>query len=433
MKKVISILLTAAMLLGMLCGCGSTESEPESGGNGDSGKALVIWSYDTATTKAMVDEYKLVYPDANIEIVPVDGNAYSQLLQTALFAETEVPDVIWGDYFARGRIFSLDICEDLTQPPYNLDTSLISPWVLDLCKNEEGQVLGIESGPAPTGLLYKRDICKEYLGTDDPDELSAMFETWDGFLDACRKIYSDSNGKVVPFASIGDVYCVVVGMLNIPYMVDGKENIEKVCDEVFPLMEVFVKEGLCGKIDQWTAAYYTSYNNSKYAFHICPAWAPDYNVKENAPDQAGNFGICLPPGGKMFSFGGTTYSVYSGSKMKEEAWQFIQWTLLTEEGQKNVNARIVANGGSGGVGTLATMYDDDMYKRNDEYFGGQNILGYYVAHMDDVNARPVTKYDTTFSDSLGLVLNSMKNGLSAEDCKETVMDELRLKLPELFS
>ena len=79
------------------------------------------------------------------------------------------------------------------------------------------------------------------------------------------------------------------------------------------------------------------------------------------------------------------------------------------------------------------MYDDDMYKRNDEYFGGQNILGYYVAHMDDVNARPVTKYDTTFSDSLGLVLNSMKNGLSAEDCKETVMDELRLKLPELFS
>ena len=74
-----------------------------------------------------------------------------------------------------------------------------------------------------------------------------------------------------------------------------------------------------------------------------------------------------------------------------------------------------------------------MYDRVDEFFGGQNILKFYTEHMNAVNARPVTKYDTAFSDSLGLVLNSMKNGLSAEECKAKVMEEFRLKLPELFS
>lgn len=423
MKKTGLIVSILILFTGFLAACG---------GDGGADGRLTIWSYDTTTTEAMVEEYRKVYPEAEIEVVPVDGNSYEQLLQTALFAESEVPDIIWGDYFSRGKIFSLDICEDLSQAPYNLDTGLVSPWVLELCRNEEGALLGIESGPAPTGLLFKRDICREYLGTDDEKELSDMFSTWDGFLEACRKIYQDSGHAVVPFASLGDVYCVVVGMLNIPYMVDGRQNIETVCDQVFPLMEIFMKEGLCGRIDQWTAAYYSSYNNSKYAFHICPAWCPDYHIKENAPDQEGNLGICLPAGGRMFNFGGTSFSIYKDSKNREEAWRFIQWTLLSEEGQRNVQANLISQGGSGGIGTLATLYDDPMYDREDTFFGGQNILKFYSENMNKVNGRPVTKYDTAFSDSLGLVLNSMKNGLSAEACKDSVMAELRLKLPELF-
>lgn len=422
MKRILSLFLALLMTMTMFVGCNNS---------GDADSPLVIWSYDTAVTQAQVEEYLKVYPDAKIEIVPVDGGTYEQLLQTALFLDEDVPDIIWGDYFSRGKIFSLGICEDLSQEPYNLDTSLLSPWVLELCKNEEGQVLGIEHGPAPTGILYKRDICLQYLGTDDPDELSEMFSTWEGLLEACRTIYRESNQTITPFASIGDVYCIITGMVNMPYFVDGKQNVDAVCDAIFPLLETFVQEGLCAKVDQWTAAYYSSYNKDKYAFHICPQWAMDYHIKENAPDQAGNLGICCSVGG-MFSWGGTTYSIYNKSDKKEEAWQFIQWALLSEEGQKSFLNNLFANGGSGVVGTLATLYDDPIYDREDPFFGGQNVLKFYTEHMDQTTGRPVTKYDTAIGDSLGLVLNSMKNGYSAEQCKEAVMAELKLKLPELF-
>lgn len=426
MKRIASIIIVVLLVTSALLVFGACNQKKDE---------IIMWSYDTFTTNAMLEEYAKVYPEdaAKIRVVPVDGNAYMSLLQTALFVEEEVPDIIWGDYFSRGKLFSLGVCEDLSKPEYNLDTSLISDWVLDLCKNEDGEILGIESGPAPTGLVYKRDICKQYLGTDNPEELSKKFETWESFVAACETIYEDSNHQVIPFASIGDVYCIIVGMENVPYMKDGKQNIDAVCDAVFPKLEEFVNKGLCGKMDQWTAAYYTSYNNDKYAFNICPAWCPDYHIKENAKDQVDNLGVCLSAGGKMYSFGGTTYSIYSKSTHKQEAWQFINWALLTEQGQRSVHDNVIAKGGTGGVGTLKTLYgDESMYGGSSELFGGQKVTKFFLDHMDQVNARPLTKYDTTFSESLGLVLNSMKNGKSAEDCKTQVMDEVKLKLPELF-
>jgi len=427
MKKIIRTICLAVALASALFAFGACAATTEDGYD------VVMWSYDAELTDIMIAEFNKIYPDIKVQNVPVDGNAYDQLLQTALFVDEDVPDIIWGDYFKRGKIFSLDILDTLTEAPYDLDTSLISDWVLDLGKDEDGNIVGVEAGPAPTGLLYKRNLTLEYLGTDDPEELSEMFATWESFLTACRKIKEDSGGTVTPFASIGDVYCILVGMTNVPYLVDGMSNVEAVCDAVFERLEVFVDEGLCGRMDQWTAAYFTTYNNDNYVFNICPAWAPDYHIKKNALDQDGNLGICMPPGGKMFSFGGTTWSIYKNARDKEAAWTFLNWCLLTEEGQVNITDAVIANGGSGGVGSLATLYGNaDIYGNEDAFFGGQKILDFFVSNMDNVNARPLTKYDTTIGDSLGLVLNSMKNGKSAAECKIQIMDELRLKLPEIF-
>lgn len=40
------------------------------------------------------------------------------------------------------------------------------------------------------------------------------------------------------------------------------------------------------------------------------------------------------PAGGGFGWGGTCYGIYKNSDMKEEAWDFISWILLTPEGGK---------------------------------------------------------------------------------------------------
>ena len=69
-RRLLSLFLTGALLCGSiaLSGCAPKDDFD-----------LNIWSYDTATTEAMVSEYNKVYPDVKINIVPVDGNAYINL------------------------------------------------------------------------------------------------------------------------------------------------------------------------------------------------------------------------------------------------------------------------------------------------------------------------------------------------------------------
>ncbi len=86
-----------------------------------------------------------------------------------------MPDVILAEKSFRGAAFRLDILDDLEGAPYNLDRSLTFENILPSLMNEAGQIVGLETGIAASNLAYRRDLAEQYLGTGDPEELSAMF------------------------------------------------------------------------------------------------------------------------------------------------------------------------------------------------------------------------------------------------------------------
>lgn len=438
-RKILTILLILALIPQILTACNNTTVTQSTSLDFSSNKnpsdytgTINIWEYSDELMQIIVKEFNKVYPNVTVNLLPVDGNSYDQKLQTALTSGTEVPDIIWLNYFQRGKLHSLDILDNLSLPPYSVDKTKIQDWVVMLGENEKKEFVSIESGPAPTALLYKRSIVKQYLGTDDPAQLSEMFKEYDGFLQACRDIKTKSNGTVSPITSIGDLYTIIDGMSTLPYIKDGKLNAANVCDAVFPKMEPFIKEDLVGKIDQWSPSYNAAYNDNAYCFTICPAWATDYSIKPNAPDQDGNLGLCMPVGGKMFNFGGTSVGIYKNSANKEIAWLFLNWYLLSESGVKAIDQALKNAGFSGGTGPLKTLYSDkSIYSKNDPFFGGQDILQFFINNMDKVNVRPLTKYDLTIGNSLGLGTSILKAGGNAEKCKEKILAELKIKLPEL--
>jgi multiple sugar transport system substrate-binding protein len=404
----------------------SAQKNPE-----DYSGQFTMWEYSDELMQIVVKEFNKTYPNIKVNLLPVDGNIYDQKLQTALAAGTEIPDIIWLNYFQRGKLNAFDIFDELDKPPYNIDRSKFENWLTTLGENENKQLVSIEFDPAVMGLLYKRDISKKYIGTDDPAELGKLFSNYDNFLKACRDIKEKSQGKILPFASLGDVYVILDGMANNPYIKDKKLNATSVCDSVFPKLEVFVKEGLCGKIDQWSPSYYAALNSPDYCFSICPSWAVDYHIKPNAPDQKGNFGVCVPPGGKLLHFGGTGFAINKNSKNKEAAWQFFKWYLLSEEGARTIFSAERKLDRSGQIGPLKSLYaDKTLYSSKDEFFGKQDVLKFFVDNINLVNVRPVTKYDTTIGNSLGLGLSVLKAGGDAAKCKEKILAELKIKLPE---
>ena len=76
----------------------------------------------------------------------------------------------------------LDIWEDITKEPYNFDTSQVMDYLIPLETSESGIYVGPEC-PSVAGLAYKRELAKEFLGTDDPKELEKMLSDWDSFIE----------------------------------------------------------------------------------------------------------------------------------------------------------------------------------------------------------------------------------------------------------
>lgn len=96
-KKLVSVLLCAAMVMGMTAGCGkdSSEAEPEqqtAGGDGTAKIRMTYWNSED-TVKSLLDYLKEEVPDVEIEFQFIDNSNYDTVVDTQLSAE-EGPDII---------------------------------------------------------------------------------------------------------------------------------------------------------------------------------------------------------------------------------------------------------------------------------------------------------------------------------------------------
>lgn len=55
-------------------------------------------------------------------------------------------------------------------------------------------------------ILVQKALAKEYLGTDDPQELYEMLSSWDKIVETGKQVYEKSGGKI---ALLDDVESVL--------------------------------------------------------------------------------------------------------------------------------------------------------------------------------------------------------------------------------
>ncbi len=96
-KKLVNVLLCAAMVIGMTAGCGkdSSEAEPEqqtAGGDGTAKIRMTYWNSED-TVKSLLEYLKEEVPDVEIEFQFIDNSNYDTVVDTQLSAE-EGPDII---------------------------------------------------------------------------------------------------------------------------------------------------------------------------------------------------------------------------------------------------------------------------------------------------------------------------------------------------
>ncbi len=418
MKRVLTAILVSAMLSCLVVGMTASAEEPVE---------LTIWGWNAGDIEKIFDKYvEATGANVTLNYVTVQQAEAFQKLQTTLASGLDMPDIVPSEVNQRGTMASLDIWENLLDEPYNFDISNIFPYQVNLCSNARGELVFIPMDISSAALAYKKALTKEYLGTDDPDELAAMLPDWDAFQAKGEEVRDASDGKVFMFASLTGVKQVLDGQNPIPIIEDD------VLDMTSPkatidVMARFRDAGIVDNMDESSAAYSASYTDDIHIFYPCASWTPNYVITPNDPDGVDRWGLMIPPCG-CYSWGGSALGIPKEAVHKEEAYAFLTW-FSSEEGCKTVYDTVNWNDSN------PAMYEDENYNQlYSENFGDQNIGEIlFVKAMENINVRPISEYDATIFDTWSLVTQAMisDKDLDADAAAEMFSQELYNKIDTL--
>jgi len=400
-----------AMLAGLLAACGgngnestpSASSPAASGGASPSASApadptqlsgtVKVWDWDEAFQTGMIAEFNKKYPNIKVEVTVVNPNDYLQKLQSGIASGSDVPDVILGESAYRGKLFDLDVLDNLEAAPYNFDKSTILDYVVPYVSNAKGEVIAVDQSLTPAGFAYRRDLAKEYWGTDDPAELEKLISSWDDFIAKGKELKDKSSGKVLMFPGLGDAYIALRGQNFVSY-VNGNE-IDLTTKLQAPLQRLFEMRdaGILGKNELWTPAWSASMAKGEFMFYPMAPWGAKWHISANDPEGSGRWGLVKAPEGG-FTRGGTAVGIYKDSKVKEAAWAFIQFAYLSDDGSA-YNFKTFGN-----MTSSKSFYETqkaliDAPGPYDEFFGGQNLAKYFIEKIvPDMQGEAQSKYDS---------------------------------------
>ena len=220
-RRFLSLMLVGMMLTTALTGCKKKENEvtnsntatqavPNEGkteGSNDvsEGKVLNIYCWNEEFKSRLTDHYPAYQAvdatngkigDVKVvwHITPSDNNAYQENLDTKLLNQEKASADDKIDLFLIEADYALKYVDtDFTMSIEQLgitEGQLAEQYkyTKDVVTDSNGVLKGLSWQAAPGILFYNREVAKEVLGTDNPDEIQAYVANWDKFVETAQVI-----------------------------------------------------------------------------------------------------------------------------------------------------------------------------------------------------------------------------------------------------
>jgi multiple sugar transport system substrate-binding protein len=353
----------------------------------------------------------------------------NQKLLTTLAGGGQMPDIAVCEASYGGMLMNQDIWEDITKAPYNFSKADVLDHLIPLESSEDGKWIG-PGGWGGGGLAYKRNLTKEYFGTDDPQELEKIFSTWDAFFKAGQEVQRKSGGKVFMLSSLGLAAVMFRGQDAEPFIINKKLNLEKSMQPILEQLIDLKRYNISDLIENGSPEEGASYATDSHIFYPCANFSVVFTIKANDRNSMGRWGFMLPPGG-AFPWGGSVFAVPKGAKNKTDAVDYIRFFYGSIEGA-------VINRALGNFSPYKPVYQQaDFYSDPDPYFAGQDWMKEMAQRVIPAiqKVRVPSRYDQGIADVLNLAIKSINastgNNITAAQIIEQMKVELISKYPEL--
>jgi hypothetical protein len=476
-KKVVSILLTTAMVASVISGCGSSSSTDSTATTttdsstttssttatdttattssdttaavseadaADEGKVLNIYCWNEEFKSRLTDHYPGyeevdattgTIGDVTVKwnITPSDDNAYQNNLDSTLLKQADAADDDKIDLFLVEADYALKYVDtDYTMAVSDLgitDADLANQYqyTKDIVTDSNGNLKGVSWQGCPGALFYNREVAKEVFGTDDPEEVQEYVKDWDTFTETAQTL-KDAGYSIV--SSVNDTYRVYSNNVTSKWVEDGKINID---DNIMKWVEdskALVDAGETGTHELWSTDWSAGfYPDGKVFCYFGPAWLVNFSMAaddEGSIANLGEWGATEGPQG--FYWGGTWICAATGTDNPS----LVKDIMLKLTCDEDIMTEIVVQDDDfvNNKPAMEAMAADTSY--SSKILGGQNPLAMYCAGAEKIDLSNLSAYDQGCNEEFQ---NAMKNyfegNASLDDALDLFYKAVVEKYPEL--
>ena len=464
-KKLLSSLLSVAMVSALLVGCGSTAAPAAeapaaeapaaeapaaeapaaeaAAPAADEGKVLNIYCWNEEFKSRLTDHYpgyeevdathgKIGDVDVVWTITPSDDNAYQNKLDEVLPGNADAAADDRVDLFLVEADYALKyVDEDVTLPVADLgvtdaDVANQYQYTKDIVTDSTGKLKGVSWQGCPGVLIYNREAAKEVLGSDDPDTVQEAVKDWDTFL-ATAKTMKDAGYKMT--ATANDTYRVFSDNAG-KVVENGAIKVDDTIKKWVDMSKEMVDAGETGTGDlwgdDWSAGFYPE---GKVFCYFGPAWLIDFCMAaddEASIAHAGGWGATTGPQG--FSWGGTWICAANGTDNAGLVGDIMKKLTCTTDIMLDIVK--ADNDFVNDKPAMEQMAADTSY--GDAVLGGQNALGMFCAGAEKIDRSNMTIYDQGYTESFQQAMKEYFEGNATyEEALELFYTSVTEKYPEL--
>lgn len=445
-KKVLSLMLVAAMTASMVAGCGGSGSSDagttdagssdvagtETSASGDN--KLTVWCWDPAFNMYSMEEagkeYQKTHPDFELEVIEVPWADVQTKLTTAASSGdlSTLPDIflMQDNAFQKNVISYPEAFVDLTTSGIDYSQFASGKVAYSVV---EGKNYGVPFDNGAVIACYRTDILEQAGYTvEDLTDID-----WDRYIEIGKDVL-DKTGKPLLSCQAGESDVIMMMLQSAgASLFDEEGNPSMVGNEALvKVMETYAElknSGVLVEVNDWDQ-YVGSITGETVAGTINGCWI--MASIQTAEDQSGKWAVTNMPslvgvdGATNYSNnGGSSWAVTSNCKNQELAFDFLASTFA---GSVEFYETILPS--SGALATYAPAGESDVYNEPSEFFGGEAVFAKIVDYSTKTPSNNTGVYYYEARDAIATAITNVVAGADIESELETAQQTVEFLMAQ---
>ena len=342
-------------------------------------------------------------------MVPNEGNEYQNKLDELLVAQKELSPnerldifLVEADYALKysDTPYTLDVKKDIGLTDEDLSSQY--KYTQDIMTNSSGALKGVSWQACPGGFIYRRSIARKVLGTDSPDEVQKVLDSWQKFDSLAEKV---KEAGFFMLAGPEDSFRVFSDNASTPFVKGNKLTVPQSIKQWIAQSKKYTQLGYNSKARLWSKESFEGAGPEGKVFgYFGPAWFIDYclmpaslqfpngeHVEGNG--TYGDWAFCKGP--QAFSWGGTWICAASGTDNKK----LIHKIMYTLTCKRDTMASIAKEVGdfTNNEQAMNEVAESDY---QNPFLGGQNHIKPFLENAKSIRKECISPYDQGLSEKL---------------------------------